>query len=114
MQNEDLDIEELKRRLLEEREQLRAASAGDAEARKPVVLDQASVGRLSRMDAMQVQAMAQESERRRQRRLRQIEAALERIRSDDYGFCVSCGTEMDAKRLRSDPAAASCITCAGR
>ena len=65
------------------------------------------------MDAMQVQAMAQESERRRQRRLHQIDAALERIHSGEYGFCVSCGADMDAKRLQSDPAAASCITCAG-
>ena len=113
MAEAELDIDGLKKRLLDEREQLRAASTGDAESRKPVALDQASVGRLSRMDAMQVQAMAQEAERRRQRRLHQIDAALDRIRSDEYGFCVSCGADMDVKRLQSDPAAASCIACAG-
>lgn len=112
MTEEPLDIDEMKRRLQAERERLLGESAGDKASRRPVELDQASVGRLSRMDAMQVQAMAQESERRRQRRLHQIDAALGRITEDEYGYCVSCGEEIEAKRLMSDPAAASCVGCA--
>ena len=56
--------------------------------RKPVELDQSQVGRLSRMDAMQVQEMALEQERRREIELHKIDAALERIkgRSDIQGF----------------------------
>ncbi len=38
-------------------EELRALSSGSKDARAPVELDQQSVGRLSRMDAMQQQSM---------------------------------------------------------
>jgi DnaK suppressor protein len=102
-----------KRRLEEEREALNAERAASREARQPVALDQQSVGRLSRMDAMQGQAMAQEAERRRIQRLHLIEAALRRIEEGDYGLCVECDEEIAPKRLDLDPAVATCIRCAG-
>ena len=51
-----------------------------------VMLDQNSVGRLSRMDAIQLQQMAIESARRNENNLLQIKAALIRIDNDDYGY----------------------------
>ncbi len=45
--------------------QIRAADAETEGERAPVELDQQTVGRLSRMDALQVQAMALETSRRR-------------------------------------------------
>ncbi|MGE4281503.1 MAG: TraR/DksA family transcriptional regulator [Magnetospirillum sp.] len=80
---------------------------------KPVELDQNSVGRLSRMDALQVQAMAQETERRRQTERIRITNALKRIDSGDYGFCLKCDEPIAAKRLALDPAVSMCIGCAG-
>lgn len=80
--------------------------------RKPVELDQVSVGRLSRMDAIQVQAMAAAAERRRQVRIGAIDAALTRMASGEFGFCVACGDAIGARRLQLDPAAPNCITCA--
>lgn len=99
-------------RLEEERETLNRMREAAREARQPVTLDQSSVGRLSRMDAMQGQAMAQEAERRRVRRLYEIEAALRRIERGEYGFCVECDEEIAPKRLELDPAVATCIRCA--
>src|SRR5690606_27181788 len=90
-----------------EREQ--AAGEGD---RAPVALDQTSVGRLSRMDAMQGREMALAAERRRKSELSRIDAALRRIDSGDYGYCVKCGEEIGDKRLALDPAAAACVKCA--
>lgn len=84
---------------------------GDA-ASGIVELDQTSVGRLSRMDALQGQAMSQERGRRRESELRRIAAALQRIEQGDYGYCVSCDEAIAAKRLDFDPAAAQCIACA--
>lgn len=75
-------------------------------------LDQTRVGRLSRMDALQGQAMAQETERRRKNELQRIEAALLRVESGDYGYCVTCGEEISAKRLALDPSTPLCIDCA--
>ena len=104
-------------RLLARREEvqaeLRALSDGARDSRKPVELDQSKVGRLSRMDAMQDQAMAQESERRRAGELQRIEAALARLKAGEYGYCVRCDEEIAPARLNLDPAVATCINCAG-
>jgi len=93
-------------------ETLKNSSAATADNRSPVQLDQQSVGRLSRMDALQVQAMAQAEEGRRQQRLRLIDAALKRIDEGEYGYCISCGDDIPEKRLAFDPAAARCVDCA--
>ena len=100
-------------RLAERLDALRNASGATADDRRPVELDQSSVGRLSRMDAMQVQAMAQASERRRGDEIRRIEAALQRIAEDEYGWCLRCGDEIALPRLEADPTATLCIDCAG-
>jgi len=94
------------------REQVMAATEHGAEATQPVELDQQRVGRLSRMDALQGQEMARAAERRRDTELRKIEAALARLDSGDYGWCVRCGEEIAAERLRLDPAIPVCIDCA--
>ena len=83
------------------------------EDRATVELDQQSVGRLSRMDALQRQAMAEASERARALEIRKIDAALQRIEEGEYGYCVECGEEIAEKRLEVNPAASHCIRCAG-
>ena len=80
--------------------------------RATVTLDQQSVGRLSRMDAMQRQAMAQANDRQRARELQRIDGALQRIKEDEYGFCLECGEDIPEARLRVDPAALYCVSCA--
>jgi DnaK suppressor protein len=107
-----VDPDAVTARLLARRDQLRRLAESAQESRRPVELDQSRVGRLSRMDALQNQAMALETDRRRQVELRLIEAALGRIESGDYGFCLSCGEEIAAKRLELDPTASLCIDCA--
>ncbi len=82
------------------------------EAAAVVELDQTRVGRLSRMDALQGQAMSQERERRRLIQLQKIAAALKRIEHDDYGYCTECGEEIAFKRLEFDPAITLCFSCA--
>jgi len=95
-----------------ERADLLSASDEAKGERAPVALDQQSVGRLSRMDAMQVQAMAKAVDERRQARLRLIDMALKRLDSGDYGYCVNCEEPIPAKRLAIDPAVARCVECA--
>ncbi len=99
--------------LVEEREALLHASAATAEDRAPVELDQQAVGRLSRMDAIQVRAMAEASETRRRARVVRIDAALKRIDDGSYGECLECGEPIPPRRLEIDPAVALCVSCAG-
>ena len=104
----------MRKKLLEiKQELLRLAETGD-EAAAVVELDQTKVGRLSRMDAMQAQAMAQASVQRREMMLRQIDAALKRIDDGEYGYCRDCGEPIDPRRLEVDPTALLCIDCANR
>lgn len=76
-----------------------------------VVLDQSSVGRLSRMDAMQGQQMALESERRRKEKLIQIKSALNRVEAGIFGYCLVCDNEIAAGRLTVDPTVTRCVDC---
>lgn len=106
------DLATLRAALVDRLETLRAASETTADNRRPVELDQTSVGRLSRMDAMQGQALAVATERRRHEEVRRVEAAIKRIDEGEFGFCISCGGEIAAKRLSADPTVATCISCA--
>lgn len=99
-------------RLLRRRQELDEEDRISAADRAPVTLDQDSVGRLSRMDAMQVQAMALAAERRRQAERQRIEAALKRLEDGEWGYCLACGDEIAPARLEHDPSVAQCIQCA--
>lgn len=110
----ETDVEQARERLLALRDEIHAASRHSREDRAPVALDQQSVGRLSRMDALQQQAMAQASERARARELQRIDAALRRIEDGEYGWCAECGEAIAARRLEVDPCASHCVNCAGR
>ncbi len=99
-------------KLLKLRAELQAIAELGDESAAVVELDQAKVGRLSRMDAMQAQAMAKASSVRREQMLRRIEAALKRIDNDEYGDCKECDEPINPKRLEFDPTAVLCIDCA--
>lgn len=94
------------------REEVLLEQAGAAEGTAPVQLDQARLGRLSRMDEMQQQAMALELDRRRDIQLKRIEGAFVRLEKGTYGACARCGEMIDAKRLDFDPTVFFCIACA--
>jgi DnaK suppressor protein len=109
-----LDSKHARKKLMARREELEQLSENSAEARETVTLDQSSVGRLSRMDAIQQQAIAQATERQRANEISRIENALKRLDDDEYGYCIQCDEDISVKRLEIDPAASHCIKCAGR
>lgn len=109
---DELDIGHFRELLEARRRELLATAEDAAGSADTVELDQTRQGRLSRMDAMQQQAMARETGRRRDQELARIAAALKRIAEDDYGFCQVCGEAIAPGRLEVDPAATRCIRCA--
>jgi DnaK suppressor protein len=110
----DTELEKFRATLLEQRQDLMRLGDSAKDSVDTVELDQSSVGRLSRMDALQSQAMAQENKRRREVQLVRIQAALERLETGDYGYCASCGEEISPRRLEVDPANPFCIACASK
>lgn len=107
-----VDRQKARARLEALKRELEQTADGAAADRAPVELDQQSVGRLSRMDAIQVQAMALATERRRKAELDRVNAALDRIDSDEFGYCEICGEEIASARLDHNPAVTTCIGCA--
>ena len=105
-------IELLKQKLLDQQASLLSVTKAGARAAQTVELDQARVGRLSRMDALQEQAMSQERLRRRDNELAAIAAALTRIALDEYGDCTECGNVIAEKRLEFIPSVSLCLKCA--
>ncbi len=110
----DINIDALRKTLIGRKADLMSLREKSAESRDAVELDQTRQGRLSRLDAMQQQEMAKEAERRREVDLKRINAALERMEQDDFGYCVSCDEDIAAKRLELDPAIPTCIACASK
>jgi DnaK suppressor protein len=110
---DDIDLGHYRKLLEIRRDDILARQDDQQEAAGTVELDQARVGRLSRMDALQQQAMARATNQRSTVELQRIEAALVRIRTGEYGYCLKCGVDIAEKRLKVDPGALNCITCAG-
>ena len=111
MQSVNLRLEDYKNTLLAIRSELEQLNSDSKNAADTVALDQSKVGRLSRMDAMQAQQMAQETARRRQLQLQKIDSALRRIDAGDYGLCYKCDEPIEEARLKFDPASTRCIKC---
>lgn len=108
----DAQISAYRDKLLRERDDLDAGDTKGAEDRGTVVLDQQSVGRLSRMDALQRQAMAEANQRRRATRRQRIDAALKRLDDGEFGICLECGEDIPSARLDLDPTVPVCVSCA--
>ncbi|WP_455202575.1 TraR/DksA family transcriptional regulator [Kaarinaea lacus] len=101
-----------KKLLQARRRQLLETASISEDAAQTVELDQTRQGRLSRMDALQGQAMSLAAKQRRELELKKIESALARIEGGDFGYCQMCGDEIAVKRLEFDLTAEHCINCA--
>jgi len=111
---DDVDYSDFRKRLLQRRDELLGLQQTGRSAAGTVELDQSKVGHLSRMDALQAQAMSQEGERRRELELQRIKAALKRLEEGEYGYCRECDEPIARQRLELNPAVALCISCAER
>lgn len=87
---------------------------GIADAVQAVELDQNRQGRLSRMDALQGQAMAQAGVVRQQQNLALVQAALARLESNQFGRCLECDEWITQARIEFDPSVSYCISCAAK
>jgi len=106
-----MDKSVFRARIDAEKQELKVLSETGKQSRAPVELDQQSIGRLSRMDAIQQQSMDLAREERRKARIAMLTAALRRVDEDEFGFCLSCGEEISIKRLEIDPTVTLCVDC---
>ena len=109
-----MDISYYKQCLLTRRTELQEMAESGRAGAATVELDQSRVGRLSRMDSLQAQAMSQAVQQRRQLELQKVGAALQRVEASDYGYCLGCDEAIAEARLEIDPATPLCIQCADK
>lgn len=103
-------IDELRADLQALAEDLSRDLASSLEGSRPVELDQ-SIGRVSRMDAIQQQNMTQATRQATELRLKQVDAALRRIDESEYGICLECEDDVGYPRLKARPEALLCLSC---
>lgn len=89
------------------------AGLSQRDATEPVQVD-TSIGRLSRMDAMQSQQMALALKERQRQQLTRVERALRAIEDGTYGTCKCCRSPIAEERLELQPEATVCVTCAAK
>jgi len=109
-----MNTDRFRKLLHQQRKEILEVLESGKSAAGTVKLDQTSVGRLSRMDALQSQAMLQEATRRREQLLQDIDESLSKIESGDYGTCEQCGEEIAEKRLLFNPTVLYCIGCSSK
>ena len=109
----DAQLQQLRQDLLALRDSLTELIETSKEGTKPVTLDQSSVGRVSRIDAIQVQQMAVANRRQHELRLRQVAQAISAIERDEYGYCRRCEEPIGYRRLEARPESAFCVRCQG-
>ena len=109
--NEDRGrLQELIKQLKSLEQELQFSIEQRTESAKPVDLEN-PIGRISRMDAIQQQKMAEASKRNSELRLQQVRAALAAARQGEYGYCRECGEAIGYSRLSAKPEAMWCVTC---
>ncbi|MFV1885167.1 MAG: TraR/DksA family transcriptional regulator [Balneola sp.] len=80
------------------------------ELTKPIPLD-ASIGRVSRMDAINNKTINEAALRDKKRVLKRLQRILESSDSKEFGLCQKCGKEIAFGRLEFMPHTSRCITC---
>jgi DnaK suppressor protein len=106
----DEQVEELAADLRALEVELREALELSRDGVKPVDLDE-PIGRVSRIDAIQQQKMAQNNRRGHEARLRMVSIALAAIDAGDYGLCRECEEPIAFRRLKARPESGYCLAC---
>ena len=104
-------LQELELALHALRDELQQTVDATRELTGTVELDQSAVGRISRIDAIQRQKMAEAQQRRNVLRLRQVGVAMRALREEEYGWCVRCGEPIGYGRLNARPETVACVPC---
>lgn len=104
-------LDEIRAELEKELVRLERSMKGTEAASKPVRLDQASVGRLSRMNELQNQHMSAGLHEREEARHLAIVEALSRLEKGTFGRCSNCGSDIAYGRLLVFPEARTCAAC---
>ncbi|HVL58281.1 MAG TPA: TraR/DksA C4-type zinc finger protein [Burkholderiaceae bacterium] len=104
-------LESFRERIRHELELVRTALSATSASAPDVEADPQRIGRLSRIDVIQQQALSAGRKQMLLRQQRRLEAALARLAGGEFGVCCQCGSPIPLERLQVDPAAPFCMAC---
>ena len=105
------ELASIRHKIVSRINELESILSTNSEDTKPIEPD-VSIGRLSRLDSMQMQQMALEQKRRQEAELQKLQEALKRIEDNSYGTCMVCRQPIMVARLEAQPEAILCVNCA--
>lgn len=103
-------LRELRGDLLELQDEIDRILALTREGARPVDLEE-PIGRLTRMDALQLQSLARANHSSLEVRKKQVRASLAAIESGTYGLCRRCEESIAFRRLKARPETPFCVHC---
>ena len=104
-------MEDIKNKLLSEIQKTERQIVEYKEMTKPVAPDVA-IGRISRMDAINNQAVTKASLRQAENKLMKLNIVLSKIGDKDFGLCLSCRKPIPLGRILIRPESMHCVSCA--
>ncbi len=110
---EKAEIEALKEKILEAIDQTNEKIDGLEEATKPISPEN-SIGRVSRMDAINNKSVAEAALRSSKQKLSKLKIALSKLDKPDFGICTFCKNPIPPARLMYMPESTRCVRCADR
>jgi DnaK suppressor protein len=106
-----MDTEEMKEKILAEIAKTEQRIKGYEDMAQPVTPD-VSIGRISRMDAINNNAVTESALRQAKEKVRQLKYALSRVEGEDFGICISCHGHIPPGRILLKPESLYCVSCA--
>ena len=104
---------ELRQLILEHIEEIKS-SIPYLEEESKAIEPSVSLGRLTRMEALNDKGVSEHVLEQNRNRLERLQNALRRVDTEQYGRCIPCGQEIPMDRLRLLPEALVCVPCADR
>jgi len=83
------------------------------EASQPIAPEN-SIGRVSRMDAINNKGVSEAALRSARKKLSNLQTALKKIDTPDFGICARCRQPIPPARLMYMPESKFCVGCADR
>jgi len=105
--------ESLKQKIQEEIVKIEKAIVPLLDATKPISPEN-SIGRVSRMDAINNKGVAEAALRSAKTKLSKLQIALTKIDNPDFGNCSMCKRPIQSERLMYMPESTKCVRCADR
>ncbi len=106
-----MDQEDIKIKLLEEISKTEKAISDYKELTKPIAPD-VSIGRVSRMDAINNKSVNEASLRQAEAKLGNLKRVLDKFGTEDFGICLKCKQPIPVGRILIRPQSLLCVHCA--